>query len=96
MKHARFCKVVTAISCLLLASVGFVSCESCNRRLKNMDADMRGLNRTVTLMDYSGDTIKQWQGKFLINSDDSNGYYFDDDQNNRVMIQGGIIVIEEN
>lgn len=53
------------------------------------------MNRTVTLYDYNGKEIKKWTGKFDV-SEDNNEVYFDNEQGKRVIIQGGIIVNEEN
>lgn len=54
-----------------------------------------GLNRTVTVYDYNGQEIKSWTGKFDVTEDD-NEVYFDDDNGKRVIIQGGIVINEEN
>ena len=43
------------------------SCESCRRKMKSIKSDWSGgLNRSLVLMDYEGDTIKTWTGKFDI------------------------------
>ena len=54
-----------------------------------------GLNRTVTVYDYNGQEIKSWTGKFDVTEDD-NEVYFDDENGKRVIIQGGIVINEEN
>lgn len=54
-----------------------------------------GLNRTVTVYDYNGQEIKSWTGKFDVTEDD-NEVYFDDENDKRVIIQGGIVINEEN
>lgn len=54
-----------------------------------------GLNRTVTVYDYNGQEIKSWSGKFDVTEDD-NEVYFDDENDKRVIIQGGIVINEEN
>ena len=42
-------------------------CSSCIRIGKSISSDMGGgLNRTVTLYDYSGGEIKSWSGGLLI------------------------------
>lgn len=49
----------------------------------------------MTLYDYQGNVINSWSGKFDVAEDD-NEIYFDDAQGKRVIIQGGIVVCEEN
>ena len=53
-----------------------------------------GLNRKVTLLDYEGDTLKVWEGKFDVKFTDRNSAYWDLN-GKRVMISGGIIINEE-
>lgn len=52
-----------------------------------------GLERTVTLYDYTGKEIERWTGKFDV-SESENEVYFDVD-GKRVIIHGGIVVNEE-
>lgn len=76
-------------------SVLLTSCESCQRELHSMQSDFSGgLHRKVTLLDYNGDTLKVWEGKFDVQFTDMNSAYWDMD-GKRVMISGGIIVNEE-
>ncbi len=71
-------------------------CSSCSRMSKSISSNMNGgLNRTVTLYDYSGGEIKSWSGKFDV-SESENEVYFDDQNGKRVIIHGGIVVNEEN
>ena len=85
-----------------LAAVGVVTlcglygCTSCSRQMKCIYSDVTGgLERTVTLYDYNGKEIKSWHGKFDIESNDQE-IFFDDEQGKRVIIQGGIVMSEEN
>lgn len=84
-----------------LATVGVVSlcglygCASCSRQMKSISSDVNGgIERTVTLYDYNGKEIKSWHGKFDIESNDQE-IFFDDEQGKRVIIQGGIVMSEE-
>ena len=88
---------VAAIATLAIAStLGASGCASCSRMTKSIGSDVSGgLDRTVTLYDYHGNIIDSWSGKFDIAEDD-NEIYFDDAQGKRVIIQGGIVVCEEN
>lgn len=90
-------KSVTAV----LATVGVVAlcclygCASFSREMKSINSDVNGgLERTVTLYDYNGKEIKSWHGKFDIESNDQE-IFFDDEQGKRVIIQGGIVMSEE-
>ena len=81
---------IICVSCLL------GGCSSCSRIGKSISSDMGGgLNRTVTLYDYSGGEIKSWSGKFDV-SESENEVYFDDQNGKRVILHGGIVVNEEN
>lgn len=85
--------VVCAIFTLLQT---FTSCESCSREIKSLKSDLGGgLERTAVLMDYNGDTIKVWTGKFDIRDDTSDNKILFDIDGKRVWIQGGIFVSEE-
>jgi hypothetical protein len=46
-------------------------------------------------MDYTGDTIATWEGKFDIRDNGSDNQIFFDIDGKRVWIQGGIFVSEE-
>ena len=82
-------------SLVIITMLCLTGCSSWDRGLKSMGSDLTGgLNRTVTVYDYNGNQIKQWSGKFDISEDD-NETYFDID-GKRVIIQGGIIISEEN
>lgn len=89
--------IYAAITIILIALFSFLfsSCESCNRQLKSIDSDFGGLNRTAVLMDYNGDTIKTWEGKFDIRDNGADNQIFFDLDGKRVWIQGGIFVSEE-
>ena len=54
-----------------------------------------GLNRTLTVYDYNGDTIKTYTGKFDIRDDGADNQVFFDLDGKRVWIQGGIVISEE-
>lgn len=90
-------KLVYLMTCAVVGIIlgGLTSCESCSRELHSMKSDWGGgLYRRVTLMDYQGDTLKVWEGKFDVQFTDQNSAYWDLN-GKRVMISGGIIVNEE-
>lgn len=84
--------IIISIICLLSIS----SCESLKRDIKSLNSDFSGgLNRTLVLMDYEGDTLKTWSGKFDIRDEGADNQVFFDLNGKRVWIQGGIVVSEE-
>ena len=85
-----------AVFALLTAMVlSLAGCASWNRELKSFESDISGgLNRTVTVYSYDGDILGQWSGKFDV-SESENETFFDVD-GKRVIIQGGIVINEEN
>ena len=87
--------IVLFVTFALMGIVELSSCESCNRELHSIHSDWNGgLYRKVTLLDYEGDTLKVWEGKFDVQFTDRNSAYWDMN-GKRVMISGGIIVNEE-
>lgn len=82
-----------------LIAIGLITCTltgcaSWKREWKSITSDFgNGLDRTVTVYSYDGDVLGQWSGKFDV-SESSTETYFDLD-GKRVIIQGGIIINEE-
>ena len=85
-----------AVFALLAAMVlSLAGCASWNRAWKSFGSDISGgLNRTVTVYSYDGDILGQWSGKFDVSESESETYF--DVGGKRVIIQGGIIINEEN
>ncbi len=89
-------KLLIVLLCIFTLGM-LTSCESCSRKIKTIESDFGGgLNRTAVLMDYNGDTIKVWKGKFDIRDTGSDNQIFFDLDGKRIWIQGGIFVSEEN
>lgn len=88
---------VSALVVSVLAIVivcGLAGCSSCSRSVKSMSSDIcGGLDRTVTLYDNTGNEIKSWNGKIDLESNDQEVFF--DLNGKRVIIQGGIVVSEE-
>lgn len=69
--------------------------ESGKRALKTQQSNFDGgLDRTVTLYSYDGKKLGQWSGEFDVTEDDQEVYF--DIDGKRVIIQGGIVINEEN
>lgn len=83
-----------ALAASIALCLGMSGCESCSREYKSFESDIGGgLHRKVTLYDYNGDVLGEWEGKFDV-AENSRETYFDLD-GKRVIIQGGIVVNEE-
>lgn len=87
-----------AVLITLCVALLFTGCESCSRSMKSLRSDVGGgLNRTISVYDYNGQLIKSWTGKFdVAENPNKNQVYFDDQNGKRVIIDGGIIINEEN
>ena len=85
-----------AVFALLTAMVlSLAGCASWSRTWKSFGSDITGgLNRTVTVYSYDGDVLGQWSGKFDVSESESETFF--DVNGKRVIIQGGIIINEEN
>ena len=85
--------VLTAISFIVI----FWWCNSTeagHRAMKSQESNLNGgLYRTVTVYGYSGDEIRSWTGKFDVTENDQETWF--DIDGKRVIIQGGIIINEE-
>ncbi len=82
------------IGAMLIGVTLFMGSSSVKRNIKSVTSDLGGgLERTVTLYDYTGKEIQRWTGKFDV-SESENEVYFDVD-GKRVIIHGGIVVNEE-
>lgn len=92
-------KILIAIAAMLLLT----GCgEAWKRTVKDFQSNYGGgINRSVTVFDYQGDTLANWTGKFDVQFDTSGAgqVLFDRiDENGmrkRVVIQGGIVINEE-
>lgn len=82
------------IGAMLIGVTLVAGSSSVKRNIKSVTSDLGGgLERTVTLYDYTGKEIQRWTGKFDV-SESENEVYFDVD-GKRVIIHGGIVVNEE-
>ena len=78
----------------IIATLGLSGCSSCSRMTKSVSSDFSGgMERTVTLYDNAGNELKSWYGKIDLESNDQEVFF--DLNGKRVIIQGGIVVSEE-
>ena len=89
----RYLRRVIAVV-MLVSVLGLGGCASCSREMKSLSSDFGGgLHRKVTLYDYDGEVLGQWEGVFDVSENDQEVYF--DLDGKRVIIQGGIVVNEE-
>lgn len=91
----KIISIITTVV-ILVTTTTTTSCESCGRQIKSIKSDWGGgLHRKAVLLDYNGDTIKTWSGKFDIRDEGTDNQIFFDLDGKRVWIQGGIFLSEE-
>jgi len=64
------------------------------RNFKNFKAETVGLDRVVTVYDYSGGVIRQWDGRILVDGNGDRTKITTSDAKTFI-IDGGIVIIEE-
>ena len=88
-------KKIAVFVLLAAMELSLAGCARWKRELKSFPTDVAGgLNRTVTVYSYDGDVVGQWSGKFDVSESESETFF--DVNGKRVIIQGGIIINEEN
>ena len=88
-------KKIAVFALLATMVLALTGCASWSRAWKSFGSDVAGgLNRTVTVYSYDGDILCQWSGKFDVSESESETFF--DVNGKRVIIQGGIIINEEN
>lgn len=89
-------KKILIVFLAVICALNFVSCESCSRDMKSLKSDLNGgLERTLVVYDYNGDTLQVYEGKFDIRDNGADNQVFFDLNGKRVWIQGGIVISEE-
>ena len=87
-------KRIIAMILVLITVLSLAGCASWQREMKTISSDLGGgLNRTVTVYDYNGNPIQSWTGKIDISESDNETWF--DLNGKRTIIQGGIIIIQE-
>lgn len=95
MKGINMKRIIAIVAAMIIVLSMCTGCASWRRSWKSFKSDVtNGLERTVTVYDYSGEKIKSWSGKFDVSQSETE-VYFDDEDGKRVIIHGGIVINEE-
>lgn len=87
-------KFIAIVLVLVMCLGALTGCASWKRGMKSLGSDLTGgLYRRVTVYDYDGDVLGQWEGKFDVSETTTETFF--DINGKRVIIQGGIIINEE-
>lgn len=82
---------------ILFCCVLFVpGCQCAAQMAKGWQSQTAGLQRKITLYDYSGRAIGSWRALTVIDIDSSQQITFLDSTGARILTHGGILVAEEN
>ena len=88
-------RIIAGTLTFMLLVGSLCGCAATERSLKTMKSEFgNGLDRTVTVYSYNGDKIDSWSGRFDVESTDGKTIF--DNDGKRVIIQGGIVINEEN
>lgn len=70
--------------------------ESVQREIKTLSSDLNGgLNRTLTVYDYTGNEIKSYTGKFDITNNDQGVIRFETLTPSAIRSYNGIVIVDE-
>ena len=85
--------IAATLTCMLLVG-SLCGCAGFKRSMKSIGSDITGgLDRTVTVYSYDGEKLGEWSGKFDVSSSAKETFF--DINGKRVILQGGIIINEE-
>ncbi len=90
----RAFQLLLAVGVLMLFSLTLSSCTERQRKnLKHMKSDIIGLKRKITLYDCNGKVIRQWEGRFKVETIGAYVSFIDDDGKD-IKISGTVVVEE--
>ncbi len=90
----RALRLLLAVGVLMLFSLMLSSCTERQRKnLKHMKSDIIGLKRKITLYDCNGKVIRQWEGRFKVETIGAYVSFIDDDGKD-IKISGTVVVEE--
>ena len=87
-------RIIAGTLTFVLLVGSLCGCAGFQRGMKTIGSDITGgLDRTVTVYSYDGEKLGEWSGKFDVSSSDQETFF--DINGKRVILQGGIIINEE-
>ena len=87
-------RIIAGTLTFVLLVGSLCGCAGFQRGMKTIGSDITGgLDRTVTVYSYNGEKLGEWSGKFDVSSSDQETFF--DINGKRVILQGGIIINEE-
>lgn len=87
-------RIAVAGSILFIVILAVFGSMRWKRNFKNFQAETVGLNRVVTVYDYSGGIIRIWEGRILVDGNGERTKITTSDARTYI-IDGGIVIIEE-
>lgn len=88
-------RIIAGTLTFVLLVGSLCGCAGFQRSMKTIGSDITGgLDRTVTVYSYNGEKLGEWSGKFDVSSSEQETFF--DINGKRVILQGGIIINEEN
>jgi hypothetical protein len=100
-KNNAVASVLTGVLCaavIIVAVIIYSGTESGKRAYKDQESNFSsGITRTVTVYDFNGEIIKQYTGKFDVETGNADYILFDDENGKRHIIYytTGTIIIDE-
>ena len=87
-------RIIAGTLTFVLLVGSLCGCAGFQRSMKTIGSDITGgLDRTVTVYSYDGEKLGEWSGKFDVSSSEQETFF--DINGKRVILQGGIIINEE-
>lgn len=80
---------IVMVACLLLMA----SCQKWGKGIKHIKSSYVGLHRTVTVYDCQGKPIRQWTGKFMVETTNGTISFIGEDGKERKAT--GTVIVEE-
>ncbi len=96
-ENKRFVGIIVGVVAVFLVITVILNKASVQRTLKSINSEYAGgLDRTVTVYDYSGNEITSYTGKIDVEDSETGGKVKFDLDGKRTIIYGGIVIVQEN
>ncbi|MCX7714657.1 MAG: DUF5052 family protein [Clostridia bacterium] len=89
-------KKVMIISALVVAAaIAIAGCQSFQRSIKDLNSEITGLNRKVSVYDQNGNLLREYTGRIDIAENEYGNKVKFDINGKRVILYNAIVVVEE-